>query len=111
MNINQRIVSAFDGYLPIEADVYKGDANIYLVFNYTELPADFGDDDAEHYRYLVQLHLYAPHGTNTVSRRREIVSRLVRAGFTRPSTTPASDVASQHYVFECEDAEGVFDYG
>jgi hypothetical protein len=40
--------------------VYKGAATEYIVFNYTELPADFADDDAEHYRYLVQVHRSPP---------------------------------------------------
>jgi hypothetical protein len=40
--------------------VYKGAATEYIVFNYTELPADFADDDAAHYRYLVPLSRASP---------------------------------------------------
>ena len=72
-------------------------------------PADFADDDAEHYRYLVQVHLYAPLEKNTRAYRREISRRLVAAGFTRPTVTPASDDHGQHYAFECEIAGGVDD--
>ena len=107
MSVSNRIVAAFDGFLPIGADVYKGEANTYLVYNYTEIPADFGDDDAQHYIDLVQVHLYAPHNVNTVATRREISSRLVAAAFIRPSIVNASDKDGQHYVFESEDAEGV----
>lgn len=107
MSVSTRIVAAFTDYLPIGADVYNGEAAVYLVYNYTEIPADYGDDDAQHYINLVQIHLYAPHGVNTVATRREISTRLMSAGFTRPIITPASDKDGQHYVFECEDAEGV----
>lgn len=78
-------------------------------FVHTELPADFADDDAGHYRYLVQVHLYAPLEKNTRAYRQEITRRLVAAGFTRPTVTPASDKSGQHYAFECEIAGGVDD--
>ena len=102
MNVNALLVDTLDSLLPT-AD------GVYIVFNYTELPADFADDDAEHYRYLVQVHLYAPLEKNTRAYRREISRRLVAAGFTRPTVTPASDEHGQHYAFECEIAGGVDD--
>lgn len=109
MSINTRIIAALDGLTPEPPapDTYKGTQALYIVFNYTLIPADFGDDDAGHYRALVQVHLYAPHEKNTVSLRKEISRRLVAAGFTRPSITPASDAKGQHYAFECEDIEAV----
>ena len=102
MSINSRIKTALDGLTNdhAAADTYKGREAEYIVF-------DFGDDDAGHYLALVQVHLYAPHEKNTVKLRREISRRLVSAGFTRPSITPASDERGQHYVFECESAEAV----
>ena len=60
MNVNALLVDTLDSLLPTADGVYKGTATEYIVFNYTELPADFADDDAAHYRYLVQVHLYAP---------------------------------------------------
>ena len=89
------------------AETYKGNDALYIVFNYSEIPDNFGDDDAGHYRVLVQVHLYAPPEENTVALRREIMRRLVAADFTRPSITPASDANGQHFIFECEDAEAV----
>ena len=109
MNVNALLVGTLDSLLPTADSVYKGAATEYIVFNYTELPADFADDDAEHYRYLVQVHLYAPLEKNTRTYRREISRRLVAAGFTRPTVTPASDKKGQHYAFECEIAGGVDD--
>lgn len=109
MSINSRIKTALDGLTNdhAAADTYKGREAEYIVFNYSMIPADFGDDDAGHYLALVQVHLYAPHEKNTVKLRREISRRLVSAGFTRPSITPASDERGQHYVFECESAEAI----
>ena len=99
MNVNALLVGTLDSLLPTADGVYKGAATEYIVFNYTELPADFADDDAAHYRYLVQVHLYAPLEKNTRTYRREI----------RPTVTPASDKNGQHYAFECEIAGGVDD--
>lgn len=109
MSLNTRLVDSLTGLTPEPpaADTYKGDEKLYTVFNYTLIPADFGDDDAGHYRALVQVHLYAPHELNTVSLRKTIAARLAAEGFTRPSITPASDATGQHYVFECEDIEAV----
>lgn len=109
MSINERLTAALSCLTPSgpAADTKKGNGAEYIVFNYSMIPADFGDDDAGHYLALVQVHLYAPHEKNTVKLRREISRRLVSAGFTRPSITPASDERGQHYVFECESAEAV----
>jgi hypothetical protein len=109
MSIDARLVEAFDGLLrdKAAANTYKGTNAEYIAFTYTEIPDDYADDDAGHYRVLVSVHLYAPHEKNTVALRREISRRIVAAGFTRPSVTPASDATGQHYVFECEDAAGV----
>ena len=85
MNVNALLVGTLDSLLPTADSVYKGAATEYIVFNYTELPADFADDDAAHYRYLVQVHLYAPLEKNTRTYRREISRRLVAAGFTQNS--------------------------
>lgn len=109
MNVNETLKTMFSDLLPTAADTYKGDAAAYIVFYYTTVPDDFGDDDAQHYRYLVQVHLYAPHEKNTLAYRREITRRLVAGGFTRPTITPASDANGQHYAFECEVAGGVDD--
>jgi hypothetical protein len=108
MNVNALLVGTLDSLLPTADSVYKGAATEYIVFNYTELPADFADDDAAHYRYLVQVHLYAPLEKNTSTYRREISRRLASSS-ARPTVTPASDKNGQHYAFECEIAGGVDD--
>lgn len=103
MSIEERLVNALSGLMPVASQSYKGEAAEYITTNYTAVPDDYGDDDAGHVRALVQVHYFAPHELNTVAMRREITRRIVAAGFTRPSITPASDGTSQHYVYECED--------
>lgn len=109
MNVNALLMGALNSLLPTAYPIYKGKATEYIVFNYTTIPADFADDDAGHYRYLVQAHLYAPVEKNTIKYRREITRRLMTAGFTRPTITPAHDASGQHLIFECEIVGGVDD--
>lgn len=86
---------------PCAANIYEGTASTYFVFNYTIIPDDYADDEANHERYLVQLHLFAPHTLNTVTTRKS-VRNLIQAAFMRPSEMPAHDELKQHYVYEFE---------
>ena len=110
--INQRIIEAV---LPVVSvcvpDVYDPDptetpADKYCIFNYTEMPDDFGDDAPGAMRYLCQLHYYAPLGVNTISTRKELRRALHGAGFTYPSVDNATDGDAQHFIFEFEDCDG-----
>lgn len=107
MSINSIIKSAVE---PIVAacmpDRYDGEEREYCTFNYTELPACFGDDEAEAIRYLVQLHWFLPGGVNPLEKKRLIKRALVSAEFTCPIVTPVVEEVGQHYVFECEWAGG-----
>lgn len=62
MNVNALLVDTLDSLLPAADGVYKGAETEYIVFNYTALPADFGDDDAAHYRYesLLDSNVWTP---------------------------------------------------
>ena len=40
MNVNALLVDTLDSLLPTADSVYKGAATEYIVFNYTELPAE-----------------------------------------------------------------------
>ena len=110
--INQRIIEAVLPVVPVcVPDVYDPDpaetpADKYCIFNYTEMPDDFGDDAPGAMRYLCQLHYYAPLGVNTISTRKELRRALHGAGFTYPSVDNATDGESQHFVFEFEDCDG-----
>ena len=88
------------GY-PCAANVYEGTAETYLVFNYSIIPDDYADDEANHERYVAQLHLFAPHTLNTVTIRKSIRD-LIQAAFMRPTEMPAHDEIKQHYVYEFE---------
>ena len=57
---------------PCAANIYEGTASTYFVFNYSVIPDDYADNEANHERYLVQLHLFAPHTLNTVTTRKAI---------------------------------------
>lgn len=87
----KRWKTMFSDLLPVAADTYKGKATEYIVFNYTAIPEDFGDDDAQHWRYLVEVGLFTPHEKNSLAYRREITRRLVagalRARRSRPPLT------------------------
>lgn len=107
MSINSTLKAALDPIAPAEADVYEGGEAVYITFGYNSLGADFGDDSPSHERFLVQVHLYAPSGYNTISKRRDIKTALAAAGATWPIYENASDKEGQHHVFECEIIEAV----
>ena len=90
---------------PCAANIYTGSAETYFVFNYQVIPDNFADNEPQHERYLVQLHLYAPHTQNTESLRKS-VRRAIQSGFARPSELNASDKVNQHYVYEFEVLDG-----
>lgn len=108
MSINKTIISAVTPIVPVcVPDLYQpgeGEhaAEVYCTFNYNAIPDNFGDDEPEHERVLIQVHLYAPLGFDTVKRRMKIKKALAAAGMTWPAYTNASDKDGQHHVFECE---------
>ena len=108
MSVYSDIRTALAGFgYPVGTNVYTGTASTYFVITLNTLPANFADDEPQHIRNLIMLHLYAPHELNTVTMRKQIATALVGAGFTYPATTDASDETTQHIVFECEGTEGV----
>lgn len=110
-SLNKRLKEALDPIgLPVRDSVYSGKENRYIVFNYDAVKDDFADDKAEHLIYLIQVHLFAPAGENTLQIREKIKKNLYAAGFDYPDETDASDKDGQHRVFELEEAGGI-DYG
>lgn len=89
------------GY-PVYANQYNGDDDIFFVFNYTTYPDGFWDDAANAEKYLVQIHLFAPHGDNINALRKKTKKTIANAGFVWPSEVNASETSCQHYVYECE---------
>lgn len=108
VSVNQAIISAVTTVLSVcVPDFYEGGESEYSTFNYDEIPELFGDDTAEAVRYLIQIHYFLPYGINCLSKRKRLKNALADAGFTFPKVYNASDEKGQHYVFECEWAEGV----
>ena len=114
MSVNEKIISALQplGY-PVIPDLYAGVDQIYLTFNYSTRGQLFADDQPGYDIYLVQVHLFAPHGWNSVELRRQVKQKLFSAGFTWPESVDAGSSSQesremgQHIVFECEIEEGV----
>lgn len=107
MSMNNKIRAAV---LPVVSvcvpDLYTGEETTYCTFQYTELPQAFSDDAPQAAVYLVQVHLFAPRGENTLKTRRLLRKALLAADFTAPQVGNASDSTGQHYIFECEYAGG-----
>lgn len=107
MTVNEKLIAALEPVgLPVFPNMKQGDPEKYFVFNYTEMPTDFGDDEPEHIKNMIQVHLFLPVDFDGVQLRKETKRCLVRGGFTYPKVYDATDKESQHWVFECEDSEG-----
>ncbi len=86
---------------PCAANEYAGTAETYFVFNYSVIPVDFSDDEPQHEKYLVQLHLVAPL-TSDLAATRKLIRQAIQAAFMYPTETNVSDEKKQHFVFEFE---------
>ena len=110
MTVDERLIAALR---PLGYDVANAvsfsHSDRYYAFNYFVMPTDYADDEPEHERYLVQVHLFAPLAENITQRKRDTRKALHAAGFTWASIEDASDEDGRHIVFECEIAEGVDD--
>jgi len=113
MGIDEIIQSAVTPIVPRCAPKqYSGKDLEYCVYHYTELPDDFGDDEPQAIRYTVQLHWFFPWrpgisaDAGIVGKKQKLRRALADAGFTWPTVTPAGDEEWEHYVFECEYADG-----
>lgn len=92
---------------PVENAVNHQRKRRYYVFNYTTLGADFADDEPNHERYLIQVHLFAPLSEDLTERILQTKKALRDADFGWPSTVNASDETVRHIVFEVEAVMGV----
>lgn len=83
-------------------NLYTGDAEEYCTYNYSEIPAAFGDDRPHAIRYLVQVHWFLP-----LKRRPHPIKKALGRALgtmqrcvTWPTIENASDELTQHYVYE-----------
>ena len=78
MSINETIIKAVAPIVPVcVPDVYRPDAGetpaeVYCVFNYTESPDVFGDDEPQAIRYLIHLYLYFLLGHTSILLKRQL---------------------------------------
>lgn len=108
MNVNEQIIAAVTPVVPVcVPDVYRGEAEEYCTFNYSEIPDSFGDDVPGLMRCAVQLHYYCPEGWNSLQQRRDLYRAILAADFTAAEVENASDGDGQHFVFEFEVLGGV----
>lgn len=113
--IDTRLRAALTGAMPegfpIFPNLYTGDAEEYIVTNYTVLPVLHAGDRPDAARYLVQVHYMLPHKKDPAPALDALCRALHAAGFTAPSIVPNHDDKGQHYVLECEGVDGGVDYG
>lgn len=105
--MNHVLVNALHDIAPVRPDVYPGTEKTYITVNYSTAGDDFADDAPGIEVLAIQAHYFCPRHVNAVQARKQIKRRLFRAGCTWPREINASDEHGQHYVFECEYAEGV----
>ena len=102
MSVHSDIKAALAGLgYPVATNVYTGSAQTYFVITINTLPADFADDEPQHLRNLIMLHLYAPHELNTVTLRKQIATALVGADLPTPPNDASDEQPST--LFECEE--------
>lgn len=85
-------------------DFYTGSEKEYCTYNYTEIPAAFGDGRPHAVRYLVQVHWFLPLKKRPHPKKRELGRALgaMQQCVTWPTITNASDELGQHYVYELQ---------
>lgn len=83
-------------------NLYTGDAEEYCTYNYTEIPAAFGDDRPHAVWYLVQVHWFLPLKRRPHPKKRALRRALgtMQRCVTWPTIENASDELTQHYVYE-----------
>jgi len=104
--------------LPVFPNKYTGKLTSYIVTNWTMLGEAHGGDFAGAARYLVQVHYYLPDKQNPNPMLEDICLALAVADFSSPDITPigerdrrTGENYGQHWVIECEYADGGVDYG
>lgn len=112
MSVDSKLQTALTPLgVPVSPNLYQGEAIEYITTNYNTLPEVFADRAPNAARYIVQVHYMLPTGKNPNSMIGQISSALWSAGFTWPSVVNAADDDGQHYVLECEYADGGSRYG
>lgn len=101
--------------IPVEQRLLYGKADElpekYFTFSISRGGSDFADDEPGAELCDVSIHFLAPFRGNNRELLKKARKALHKAGFTWPSQTDATDSDGQHYILECQIAEGVEDDG
>lgn len=113
MSVDEVLNTALSHAAPVPAypNTYTGQLLEYLTWNYTEIPEVYAEKIPRACRYLIQVHYFLPHKKDPNPMKHLLRFALFNAKCTWPSITNASDKEGQHYVFECEYADGGGYYG
>lgn len=90
--------------IPVEFLTYDGNASTYITFNYEDDRAiSYADDTPQIDIAYIQVHLFIPSNVNYIALKKEIRSKLFKAGFTYPRVTSLyeSDSKTNHIIFQC----------
>lgn len=113
MNVNSLITGALQPLMPnpdiktptVAFGMYRGAETTYINFNYANDSAILYADNEPYLDVAsVQVHLFIPRTVNHMTLKKQIRSKLFKAGFTYPvvTTLEENDTDKFHIVFECE---------
>lgn len=111
--VSKRLQAACESVLPgaVFPQVYTGPLLHYVVWDYNVFPAVWAEQAPHAARYIVQVHFYLPHKENPNTTILGLMQALHAQDFTWPRLTDATDSEGQHWVLECEYADGGGYYG
>lgn len=106
MNVNTLIIDTLKPLIPdVVPTKYTGTNTTYITFNYEDDRAGtFADDEPQEDVAYMQIHLFCPRTYNINKVKKQIRSRLFKAGFSYPRVTVLyeDDTETNHIVFQCE---------
>ena len=111
--MSEQLQAACESVLPgaVFPQLYTGGLLKYIVWDYNQIPQVFAERAPHAARYLVQVHFYLPHKENPQAAILALSRALFEKDFTWPTVTDATDSDGQHWVLECEYADGGGYYG
>lgn len=101
--INQRIRAAVTPVIGIcEPHFYGGESDSYCVFEVTEEPLGFADNEVVAWKARVTLLLALPMERNSIELRKRLCAALIGADFTAPAVTDVNDGTQQIWQLDFE---------
>lgn len=105
MTVNEKIIQCLEPLeLPVVPDIYEGEKEEYITFNYADNRGTaFGDDAPLQIMNYMQIHLFLPLSMNYLKKQKQIRELLFMAGFSFPEITVIAnkEEGNRHIIFEC----------